>query len=88
MRRHALRTALIPVLTVITLQVGFLVVGTVLVEHTMGLGGLGSLITDAIQNRDYPIIQASVLMLTFLFVILNLVTDLLYGLIDPRIRYT
>ncbi|MET0773565.1 MAG: ABC transporter permease [Candidatus Limnocylindrales bacterium] len=86
--KHGLRNALIPVLTVISLQVGFLVVGTVLVEHTLGLGGLGSLITDAIQNRDYPIIQASVLMLTFLFVLLNLVTDLLYGLIDPRIRYT
>jgi peptide/nickel transport system permease protein len=86
--KHGLRNALIPVLTVISLQVGFLVVGTVLVEHTLGLGGLGSLITDAIQNRDYPIIQASVLMLTVLFVLLNLVTDLLYGLIDPRIRYT
>jgi peptide/nickel transport system permease protein len=86
--KHGLRNALIPVLTVISLQVGFLVVGSVLVEHTLGLGGLGSLITDAIQNRDYPIIQATVLMLTVMFVILNLVTDLLYGLIDPRIRYT
>ncbi|HZW00407.1 MAG TPA: ABC transporter permease, partial [Candidatus Deferrimicrobium sp.] len=69
--KHALRNALIPVLTVISLQVGFLVVGTVLVESTMGLGGLGSLITDAIQNRDYPVIQASVLLLTVLFILIN-----------------
>lgn len=86
--KHALRNALIPVLTVTSLQVGFLVVGTVLVESTLGLGGLGSLITDAIQNRDYPVIQATVLLLTVGFIVLNLVTDLLYAVIDPRIRYT
>ena len=62
--------------------------GTVLVESTLGLGGLGSLITDAIQNRDYPVIQASVLFLAVAFTLLNLVTDLLYAAIDPRIRYT
>jgi peptide/nickel transport system permease protein len=85
--KHAFRNALIPVLTVTSLQVGFLLVGAVLVETTMGLGGLGSLITDAIQNRDYPVIQASVLFLTVAFTLINLVTDLLYAVIDPRIRY-
>ena len=85
--KHALRNALIPVLTVTSLQVGFLLVGSVLVETTLGLGGLGSLITDAIQNRDYPVIQATVLLLTVAFSLLNLATDLLYGVIDPRIRY-
>jgi peptide/nickel transport system permease protein len=85
--KHAFRNALIPVLTVTSLQVGFLLVGSVLVETTMGLGGLGSLITDAIQNRDYPVIQASVLFLTVAFTLINLVTDLLYAVIDPRIRY-
>ena len=85
--KHALRNALIPVLTVTSLQVGFLLVGSVLVETTLGLGGLGSLITDAIQNRDYPVIQASVLLLSVAFSFLNLVTDLLYAVIDPRIRY-
>ncbi|MEO5886009.1 MAG: ABC transporter permease, partial [Candidatus Limnocylindrales bacterium] len=85
--KHALRNALIPVVTVTSLQVGFLLVGSVLVETTLGLGGLGSLITDAIQNRDYPVIQASVLLLTVAFTLLNLATDLLYGVIDPRIRY-
>jgi peptide/nickel transport system permease protein len=85
--KHALRNALIPVVTVTSLQVGFLLVGSVLVETTLGLGGLGSLITDAIQNRDYPVIQATVLLLTVAFSLLNLVTDLFYGVIDPRIRY-
>ena len=85
--KHALRNALIPVVTVTSLQVGFLLVGSVLVETTLGLGGLGSLITDAIQNRDYPVIQAAVLLLTVAFSLLNLATDLVYGVIDPRIRY-
>jgi len=85
--KHALRNALIPVVTVSNLQVGFLIVGSVLVEYTFGLGGLGSLITDAIQNSDYPVIQGTVLLLVVLFVLLNLITDLLYAWIDPRIRY-
>lgn len=85
--KHALRNALIPVVTVTSLQIGFLLVGSVLVETTLGLGGLGSLVTDAIQNRDYPVIQATVLLLTVAFSLLNLATDLLYGVIDPRIRY-
>ena len=83
--KHAFRNALIPVLTVTSLQVGFLLVGTVLVEYTLGLGGLGSLITDAIQNRDYPVVQGTVLFLTVAFVLINLITDLLYAWIDPRV---
>jgi peptide/nickel transport system permease protein len=85
--KHAFRNALIPVLTVTSLQVGFLLVGAVLVETTLGLGGIGSLITDAIQNRDYPVIQACVLLLTVAFTIINLLTDIAYAVIDPRIRY-
>jgi peptide/nickel transport system permease protein len=85
--KHALHNALIPVVTVAGLQFGFLVVGSVLVEFTFGLGGLGSLITDAIQNRDYPVVQGTTLFLVTMFVLLNLVTDLLYAIIDPRIRY-
>lgn len=84
---HALRNALIPVVTVAALQLGFLFAGTVLVEFTFGLGGLGSLITDAIQNRDYPVVQGTTLFLVTVFVLLNLSTDLLYAVIDPRIRY-
>ena len=85
--KHAFRNALIPVLTVTSLQVGFLLVGSVLVETTLGLGGIGSLITDAIQNRDYPVIQACVLLLTIAFTFINLLTDIAYAVIDPRIRY-
>jgi peptide/nickel transport system permease protein len=85
--KHALRNALIPVLTVASLQMGFLLVGSVLVEYTMGLGGLGSLVTDAIQSRDYPVIQSTVLILVTAYALINLVTDLLYAVIDPRIRY-
>jgi peptide/nickel transport system permease protein len=85
--KHALRNALIPVITVLSLQMAFLIVGSVLVEYTFGLGGLGSLITDAIQNRDYPVVQGTVLLLATMFVLVNLATDLLYAVIDPRIRY-
>jgi peptide/nickel transport system permease protein len=85
--KHALRNALIPVITVANLQVGFLIIGSVLVEYTFGLGGIGSLITDAIQNSDYPVVQGIVLLLVLVFVLLNLATDLLYAWIDPRIRY-
>jgi peptide/nickel transport system permease protein len=86
--RHGLRNALIPVITVASLQLGFLFVGSVLVEFTFGLGGLGSLITDAIQNRDYPVVQGTTLFLVTVFVLLNLLTDMLYVAIDPRIRYS
>ncbi len=86
--RHGLRNALIPVITVAALQLGFLFVGSVLVEFTFGLGGLGSLITDAIQNRDYPVVQGTTLFLVTVFVLLNLLTDMLYAVIDPRIRYS
>lgn len=86
--RHGFRNALIPVITVAALQLGFLFVGSVLVEFTFGLGGLGSLITDAIQNRDYPVVQGTTLFLVIVFVLLNLLTDLLYAVIDPRIRYS
>jgi peptide/nickel transport system permease protein len=86
--RHAFRNALIPIITVAALQLGFLFVGSVLVEFTFGLGGLGSLITDSIQNRDYPVVQGTTLFLVTVFVLLNLLTDLLYVAIDPRIRYS
>lgn len=85
--KHALRNALVPLLTIASLQFGYLLVGTVLVEYTMGIGGVGSLYTDAIRNRDYPVIQGVTLFIAFAFVFLNLVTDLLYGIIDPRVKY-
>jgi len=85
--RHALKNALIPVITVAGTRFGMQLAGAVLVEVVYGWPGIGRLIFDAIQKRDYPIIQGTVLFTAFLFVIINLVTDLLYAAIDPRIRF-
>lgn len=85
--KHAFRNALIPVITVAGLQFGFLLVGTVLVEYTFGLGGLGSLLVNAVQVRDYPVVQGTTIFIAGAFILINLVVDLLYGVVDPRIRY-
>jgi ABC-type dipeptide/oligopeptide/nickel transport system permease component len=85
--RHALRNALIPVVTVIGLQFGSLLGGAVLTETTFAWPGLGRLLVDAISARDYPIIQGVVLLFAVTFLIVNLLVDLLYGYIDPRIKY-
>ncbi|MED1861454.1 ABC transporter permease [Brevibacillus reuszeri] len=85
--KHGMRNALIPLLTVTGLQIGFLMVGTVLVEYTFGLGGLGSLIINGVQTSDYPVVQGTILFMVVVFLLLNLLVDLLYAVIDPRIRY-
>jgi peptide/nickel transport system permease protein len=85
--KHAFRNALIPVITVAGLQFGFLLVGTVLVEHTFGLAGLGSLIVQSVQVRDYPVVQGTTIFIALMFIVINLVVDVLYALIDPRVRY-
>lgn len=85
--RHALRNALIPVVTVIGLQFGSLLGGAVLTETTFAWPGLGRLLVDAISARDYPIIQGVVLLFAVTFLVVNLLVDLLYGYIDPRIKY-
>lgn len=85
--RHALRSALIPVVTVIGLQVGYLMGGVVIVETVFNLPGLGRFVVDAIAARDYPVVQAVVLIVTMVVLLVNLVVDLLYGYLDPRIRY-
>lgn len=85
--KHGLRNALIPLLTVTGLQVGFLMVGTVLVEYTFGLGGLGSLIINGVQTSDYPVVQGSTLFMVIVFLVLNLLVDVMYAVVDPRIRY-
>ncbi len=85
--RHALRGAMIPVLTTIGLQFGHLLGGAVVVETIFGLPGLGRLTVDAIQARDLPMIQGSVLWIAVVFNVVNLVVDVLYVAIDPRIRY-
>jgi len=85
--RHAIPNALIPVLTVIGFQLGYLLGGTVVIEEIYALPGMGRLALNAIVQRDYPIVQGVVLVIAFLFVITNLLVDVLYAWIDPRIRY-
>lgn len=85
--KHAFRNALIPVITVAGLNFGFLLVGAVLVEYTFGLGGLGSLLVDSVQRRDYPVVQGTTVFIAAAFIIINLIVDLLYGVVDPRVRY-
>jgi len=84
--RHILRNALIPVVTVIGLQLGLLLSGAVLTETIFSLPGLGRLMVDSILARDYPDVQAAAMFAAMLFVIVNLAVDLTYGLLDPRIR--
>jgi peptide/nickel transport system permease protein len=85
--RHALRNALIPVLTIVGVQIGSALGGTVLVEQIFNWPGLSSYLVTGINQRDYPVVQAVVLLIATLFILLNLVTDLCYAVIDPRIRY-
>jgi peptide/nickel transport system permease protein len=84
--RHALRNALIPVVTVVGLQLGRLLGGTVIIEQIFQWPGIGQLIVRAIDTRDYPMIQGAVLVLAFFFVMANLLVDILYVFIDPRLR--
>ena len=85
--RHALRNALIPVVTVLGLQLGTLLSGAVLTETVFAWPGIGRLLVEAVLARDYPIIQGATLLIAATFVVLNVAVDVLYGLLDPRIRY-
>ncbi len=85
--RHALRNALLPVVTVVGTRIGFLFSGAVLVETVFGWPGLGRLILSAAQTRDHPVLLGMVLVVAFSLVLANLLTDLLYSRVDPRIRY-
>jgi peptide/nickel transport system permease protein len=84
--RHALRNALIPVVTLGALELGTLLSGAVLTEQVFSIPGFGKMIVDAVFNRDYPVVQGVVLVTAFLYVVLNLVADLLYVVINPRLR--
>jgi peptide/nickel transport system permease protein len=85
--KHALRNALIPVVTVAGLQIGILLGGTVVVEEVFTLPGIGRLVLWSIYQRDYPLTQSTILFIAVLFMAINLAVDLLYGYLDPRIRY-
>lgn len=85
--RHVLRNSMTPVVTSLGLQAGFLFTGSVIVENVFNWPGIGTMLLDSVVNRDYPVIQGLVLMVALTFVLINLLTDLTYGFIDPRIRY-
>ena len=84
--RHALRNAWLPVLTLLGMQVGALLGGAVITETIFNWPGLGSLLIESIQRRDYPVVQGCVLLISLSYVLINLLTDLLYARVDPRIR--
>jgi len=86
--RHALRNALIPVVTVIGLQMGQLLAGAVLTETVFAWPGIGKYVVDSIIKTDYPVVQGAVLLVAFIFVAVNLIVDIVYAFLDPRIKYS
>jgi peptide/nickel transport system permease protein len=84
--RHALKNALIPVITVLALQFGSLLTGAIITEQIFSWPGLGRLLLDSISKRDYPQVQASILVIALTYILVNFVSDLLYGVVDPRIK--
>jgi ABC-type dipeptide/oligopeptide/nickel transport system permease component len=86
--RHALKAALLPVVTVIGLQLGSLLAGTVITETVFGWEGAGRLLVESIEKRDYPVTQACVLVIALTYVLVNLLTDLVYSRLDPRVRFS
>ena len=83
---HALRNALLPVITVAGLQFGSLLSGAVIIENVFARPGLGTTLLDAIRERNYPVVQGTVLVIAGIYVVVNILVDLAYGLADPRIR--
>jgi len=86
--KHALKNALIPIVTVVGLQIGILLGGTVVVEEVFTLPGIGRLVLWSIYQRDYPLTQSTILFVAVMFMAINLAVDVLYGYLDPRIRYS
>ena len=86
-RRHVLKNAMIPVLTVATLMIGGLLGGVVVIEVIFAWPGIGRLLLEALNNRDYPVVQGTLLFVVFIIILVNLLTDLLYIYFDPRIKY-
>ena len=85
--RHVLRNALVPIITVTGLQLAYLLGGVIIVEVIFSWPGLGQLVLIAVDNRDYPVVQGAVLLIAAIFLLINLLVDLLYAAVDPRIKY-
>jgi peptide/nickel transport system permease protein len=84
--RHILHNASIPIVTIVGIQFGYLLGGTVIIEQIFALPGVGRLLLNSILNRDYPVVQSTVMVIAVAFVLVNLSVDLLYRVIDPRVR--
>ncbi|MGD0054097.1 MAG: ABC transporter permease [Acidimicrobiales bacterium] len=84
--KHAVRGAMVPVVTIVGAQIGYLLGGAVVIEYAFGLNGLGTLLVSSVQGKDYAVVQAIALFITAEFLLISLVVDLLYGVIDPRVR--
>lgn len=85
--KHALRNALVPIVTVLGLTVALMIGGAVVTETVFGLPGIGSLVVNAVLRRDYPVIQGALLVVAMIYVVINFLTDLMYRLVDPRVKY-
>ena len=85
--RHIFRNALLPIITLLALDFGFILSGALFIEIVFSMNGMGNLIYDALISRDYPVLQGSFLVITLMVVLFNLLADLLYSHIDPRVRW-
>ena len=85
--RHAFKNSLIQVVTVVGLQIGGLLTGSVMVETVFAINGLGRLLVDSIGNRDYKVVQALLMFFSLEYIVINLIVDILYGVLNPKIRY-
>jgi peptide/nickel transport system permease protein len=85
--KHALRNALVPIVTVLGLTVALMIGGAVVTETVFGLPGVGNLVVSAVLRRDYPVIQGALLVIAVIYVIINFAVDLLYTLVDPRVKF-
>lgn len=85
--RHAFKNAMIPIITVLGIQIGYLIGGSVVIEQIFSLPGIGRLALQAITNRDYALMQGTILFVGFCFVVINLIVDILYSILNPKIRY-
>ncbi len=85
--KNAIRNAMIPVITAIGVQFGQLLTGAVITETVFSINGMGSYMVNGVMSRDYPVVQGTILVFALVFVVVNLITDLCYGLFDPRISY-
>ena len=86
--RHALRNSLLPVVTIIGIEFAFLMGGLVVTEQVFNLNGIGKLFVESVTNQDYVMTQSLVMLVVTIFVLVNLVVDILYAVLDPRIRYS